>query len=198
MPDVVVPGPSHTLVTSASPRVEALARRALVSLHSDLPPGPLPDGSTAALAWWPLRLVPDGSAVRVLAPSGFGDDDLTTVLGLFALQLALARRVGVDAPGFDPDAVVHVAPGTLDAEAVMLARSPEPEDGSTGWHLRPDGPLQVYAEAYETLSVRDLLDRRNSLLVPLPLPAGLIVKVRGDLVVAVIDGKTGLDRLADP
>lgn len=174
------------LTATAGDRYGPLLDRLLASVAATVPEAAREDGTVVQWMWWPLTLrVRDG--VRVEGPAGVCEppDDLTTVLALTALQLHACRVVGEPPAGFDPEGTVQVAPGTLEAEAVMLARLPEAAEPATGWHLRPDGPLTPYEDDYETLDVAALLARRNGLLVPMALPSGLIVRMRGDDVVSV-------------
>lgn len=151
----------------------------------------LGDGSEVVFGWWPFTLADEGGDLRLLAPDAVGGDrrDVTKALGLMALQFSTCERVGVDPFGHAVDALVNVAPGTLAGLDVMLARQPDPLPGDTGWHLRPDGPLQVYEEAYTPIPLADVLERRPGLAAPLALPPGFIVRMANDRIVAVLDGE---------
>jgi hypothetical protein len=135
--------------------------------------------------WWPLSLSPRKDGWRVHAPLGLGDDpdDLSALLGVHLLQLATARRFGADPTGFDPQDAVHLAEGALDAPELMLRRAPNPEPGSTGWHVRPQGPLVPYEDPYTARPAVELFALRTALLVPLALPPGWFVRMVGDEVV---------------
>lgn len=199
MHELELPGGRH-LRLDASPRLEAAARQALRWIREAIGPNDTRAGGVVNLMWWPLEIAPDGAALRVLGPLGWCTprEDLSPVLGLFVLQLAAAKRVGVEALGFDVDGVVHVAPGVFDAPRVMMRRDPEPptRDGqpSTGWFLRPDGPLTTYDDDYEVVPAAELLRRRGGLLAPLALPSGLLVVVEGDTIVSVLDVSPGAPR----
>jgi hypothetical protein len=144
-----------------------------------------PDGLVLPFFWWPVPLSPRADGWRVHAPLGLGDDpdDLSALLGLHLLQLSTARRFGADPTGFDLHDAVHLAEGALDAPQLMLRRAPSPEPGSTGWHVRPDGPLVAYEDAYTALPAVELFSTRTALLIPLALPPGWFVRMVGDEVV---------------
>jgi hypothetical protein len=144
-----------------------------------------PDGLVLPFFWWPIPLTPRADGWRVHAPSGLGDDpdDLSALLGLHLLQLATARRFGADPTGFDLHDAVHLAEGALDAEQLVLRRAPSPAPGSTGWHLRPEGPLVPYEDPYIARPAVDLFATRTALLIPLALPPGWFVRMIGDEVV---------------
>jgi hypothetical protein len=191
VPDYLAPGPPRDLVLRAGPRFAAQARQVLTYLRKrELEEGPLADGDIAQLFWWPLTLRDSPEGLRAHGPEDYcaPTDDLTPLFALLALQLAAAQRIGREPVPFDPDDVVHVATDALDAPEIMLARMAEPPPGSTGWHLRVDGPLQPYEDDYDAMPVRELRHRRIAALWPLALPPGLIVKLRGDEIVSVLDG----------
>jgi hypothetical protein len=200
MPDFLAPGPPRPLIVRAGDRFETQARYVLRYLRErEAEEGPLQPDDVVQLYWWPLTLRADPGGLRAHGPEGYcaPTDDLSPLFALLALQLSAAQRVGCDPLGFDPDDVVHVTPGALSAPALMLARQPDPPPGSTGWHVRPDGPLRPYDDAYEPVPVSALRTQRLAALWPLALPPGYIVKLRGDEIVSVLD-REGVDRWLVP
>jgi hypothetical protein len=190
MKDVVLPGPSRHLVAGAAPRYEAQARFALEHVRDvEAEQGLLDDGDVIQLYWWPLTVRLETGALRLVGPSPFCDpvEDLTAAFVLLAMQLSTAQRLGVEPFGFDPERIVHVAPGALESAKFMAKRLPEPAAGSTGWHLRPDGELKPYDDDYEELSVGQIFERRPIALAAFALPDGLLVRFEEDRIVSVLD-----------
>lgn len=179
---------------TCSERLQPMARRVFGYLQELLDRGQsLDDGTVVQFFWVHLTLRGEPDSLRVLAPDLAGDPevdtdpDLSSALALLLLQLQAAARVGVGPQPIGATDVVHLAPGTLEAEAVMMRRAPATRIGDSGWHLRPDGPLQEYADDYTELPVHRLITARKGLGWPLALPTGLLVRMRGDEVVSVLD-----------
>lgn len=190
MPDVTLPHPVIPVVAACRPALAPAMLHVLRWVGDLLDRGEdLPHGTLLAYTWWPLEVVRTDT-LRLLAPPGWGPDrhDLSPVLGMLALQLDCARRLGADPVGFDPDDIVHVAPGALTAEAVMLKRLPDAPAGDAGWHVRPDGALQPYEDDYHEVALSEVFAERAALLIPMALPPGYLVRIHADRIVSVLDG----------
>lgn len=179
-------------------RLADQARALLQSLAPRFDASPPAAGMRIRFAGFELTLVSDGEGLVLHGPPL--DDgppaDLGALLSIVAAQLALARRVGAGPVEVHETQWVVVGRGALRATALQALRA-EPQDGDdSGWSLddarSPAGGGD--ADAYEAMTVLQLLQQRRALGPALVLPPGWSVVVDGERIVAVFD-PDGHDRL---
>ncbi len=181
----------RTVVARCAPALAPEAARLLEAVAKKWPNGRgLAEGATVEAGWTRLRLIGAEGALVLCEPDferGGHVSHVQHTLAVAAAQAKLLRRLRLAGTAPLHDATVVVRRGALTAPRVQLERE-EPGPGSSGWFVGlPDEDPPAAADAFETLVVGDLVERRPALLALFALPAGYMAIVAGDRVEAVFD-----------
>lgn len=181
----------RTIVARCAPALAPEAARLLEAVAKRWPNGRgLAEGATVEAGWTRLRLIGVDGQLVLCEPDfehGGHVSHVQHTLAVAAAQAQVLRRLRLEGDAPMHDATLVVRRGALTADRVQLERG-EPAPGASGWYVGlPDEDPPTDADAFETLTVGDLVERRPALLALLALPPGYMAIVDGETVKAVLN-----------